>query len=270
MAVTRTEPAEVVTDRARAYPGVLDELLPGARHDVEQYANNKVEADHGRLKARLRPYARAEDGGRHAEDLARPRLRAERASGPLRARDGGAAGEAAGRGVRRARPGDLIDSSNRGFMTSLYGTTQQSPHSSSDRPAEQALWAVLPSNNATHRFGTPSSNGSYGPRSDTNHIERVRRRRSYRGTYTGHDARGRALRSERERPSAPAIKGKADRNGTCDSNIRIPSWSVLSGLNGFSGVASLNVCLSLPPNSSEATPTTPPGSILRYSTGPRA
>jgi transposase-like protein len=52
---TTTEPAEVVTDRAPAYPGVLDELLPGALHDVEQYANNKLEADHGRLKARLRP-----------------------------------------------------------------------------------------------------------------------------------------------------------------------------------------------------------------------
>ena len=52
---TQTEPVEVVTDRARAYPGVLDELLPGAFHDVEQYANNRVEADHGRLKARLRP-----------------------------------------------------------------------------------------------------------------------------------------------------------------------------------------------------------------------
>jgi IS6 family transposase len=52
---THTEPAEVVTDRAPAYLGVLDELLPAALHDVEQYANNKVEADHGRLKARLRP-----------------------------------------------------------------------------------------------------------------------------------------------------------------------------------------------------------------------
>ncbi len=52
---THTEPVEVVTDRARAYPGVLDELLPGVFHDVEQYANNRVEADHGRLKARLRP-----------------------------------------------------------------------------------------------------------------------------------------------------------------------------------------------------------------------
>jgi transposase, IS6 family len=52
---THTPPVEVVTDRARAYPGVLDDLLPGALHDVEQYAKNRVEADHGRLKARLRP-----------------------------------------------------------------------------------------------------------------------------------------------------------------------------------------------------------------------
>ncbi len=30
-------------------------VLPAARHDTAQYANNRVEADHGRLKARLRP-----------------------------------------------------------------------------------------------------------------------------------------------------------------------------------------------------------------------
>jgi transposase, IS6 family len=34
---------------------VIDDLVPAARHIVEQYANNAVEADHGRLKARLRP-----------------------------------------------------------------------------------------------------------------------------------------------------------------------------------------------------------------------
>ncbi len=39
----------------RAYPRVLDELIPSARHIVERYANNPVEADHGRLKARLWP-----------------------------------------------------------------------------------------------------------------------------------------------------------------------------------------------------------------------
>jgi transposase, IS6 family len=50
-----TVPVEVTTDRAYLYPRVLDELIPSALHTVEQYANNPVEADHGRLKARLRP-----------------------------------------------------------------------------------------------------------------------------------------------------------------------------------------------------------------------
>jgi IS6 family transposase len=48
-------PVEVVTDQAAAYPAVLGELLPAAWHRAEQYANNRVEGDHGRLKARLRP-----------------------------------------------------------------------------------------------------------------------------------------------------------------------------------------------------------------------
>jgi transposase, IS6 family len=50
-----TIPAEVTTDRAAAYPRVLDELIPSALHTVERYANNPVETDHGLLKARLRP-----------------------------------------------------------------------------------------------------------------------------------------------------------------------------------------------------------------------
>ena len=45
----------MVTDRAATYPIVLEELLPAPWHRTEQYANNRVEADHGRLKARLRP-----------------------------------------------------------------------------------------------------------------------------------------------------------------------------------------------------------------------
>jgi IS6 family transposase len=48
-------PVEVTTDRAPAYLRVLDELLPTAYHVMEQYANNTIENDHGRLKARLRP-----------------------------------------------------------------------------------------------------------------------------------------------------------------------------------------------------------------------
>ena len=48
-------PCEVSTDRAPTYPRVLDELVPSACHVVEQYANNPIESDHGRFKARLRP-----------------------------------------------------------------------------------------------------------------------------------------------------------------------------------------------------------------------
>ena len=48
-------PVEVVTDKAAAYSAMLGELLPGAWHRTDQYANNHIEADHGRLKARLGP-----------------------------------------------------------------------------------------------------------------------------------------------------------------------------------------------------------------------
>ncbi|MCW2648804.1 MAG: putative transposase, partial [Pseudonocardiales bacterium] len=48
-------PAEVTIDRAPVYPRVLDDLVPGGGHILEQYANNAVEADHARLKPRLRP-----------------------------------------------------------------------------------------------------------------------------------------------------------------------------------------------------------------------
>jgi transposase-like protein len=48
-------PAEVTTDKAGPYLRVLDELVPAAAHVTEQYANNRIEADHARLKARLRP-----------------------------------------------------------------------------------------------------------------------------------------------------------------------------------------------------------------------
>lgn len=48
-------PTEVTTDRAPAYPRVRDEYLPAAMHIAEQYANNPIEAHHGRLKAWLRP-----------------------------------------------------------------------------------------------------------------------------------------------------------------------------------------------------------------------
>jgi transposase-like protein len=55
LSTLKVTPSEVVTDAAAIYPAVLDELIPSAWHHVAQYANNPIEADHGRLKHRLRP-----------------------------------------------------------------------------------------------------------------------------------------------------------------------------------------------------------------------
>ena len=55
ISTTKMTPVAVVTDRAATYPKVLDELAPAAWHRTEQYANNHIGADHGRLKARLGP-----------------------------------------------------------------------------------------------------------------------------------------------------------------------------------------------------------------------
>jgi transposase-like protein len=46
---------EVVTDRAPALGAAIDEHIPTASHNTERYENNRVECDHSRLKARLRP-----------------------------------------------------------------------------------------------------------------------------------------------------------------------------------------------------------------------
>ena len=48
-------PRQVTTDLAAPLLRVVDELLADVEHDTSQFANNRVECDHGRLKARLRP-----------------------------------------------------------------------------------------------------------------------------------------------------------------------------------------------------------------------
>jgi transposase-like protein len=53
--MSKVTPAEVITDQAPLYPAVLEALLPAAWHRTDQYANNGIECDHGRLKAWLRP-----------------------------------------------------------------------------------------------------------------------------------------------------------------------------------------------------------------------
>ena len=52
---TKLNPSEVSTDKAPVYPVVQEELLPAAWHRTDRYANNRVECDHSRLKARRRP-----------------------------------------------------------------------------------------------------------------------------------------------------------------------------------------------------------------------
>ena len=49
------DPEEVTTDRAWPLARVISDLLPASVHDSEQYANNRIESNHGRLKARLGP-----------------------------------------------------------------------------------------------------------------------------------------------------------------------------------------------------------------------
>jgi transposase-like protein len=49
------DPTEVITDRAPALAHVIENLVPSAMHNTGRYENNRIECDHGRLKARLRP-----------------------------------------------------------------------------------------------------------------------------------------------------------------------------------------------------------------------
>jgi transposase-like protein len=52
---SKSGPTDVTTDLAAPLLRVVDVLLPEVLHDATQYANNRIECDHGRLKARLRP-----------------------------------------------------------------------------------------------------------------------------------------------------------------------------------------------------------------------
>lgn len=55
MLAGRERPTDVTTDLAAPLLLVVDDLFPEVLHDTMQYANNRIECDHGRLKARLRP-----------------------------------------------------------------------------------------------------------------------------------------------------------------------------------------------------------------------
>ena len=55
MLMGRDRPREVTTDLAARLRRVVDDLPPDVLHGTTQYASNRIECDHGRLKSRLRP-----------------------------------------------------------------------------------------------------------------------------------------------------------------------------------------------------------------------
>src|SRR4051794_35704989 len=78
-------PIKITTDRAPVYPRVIEDRVPGARHVLERYQNNRVETDHGRPKARLRPMRGVTDHPVTTRPRVRTRLRAEPTPRALRA-----------------------------------------------------------------------------------------------------------------------------------------------------------------------------------------
>ena len=76
-----TAPAEVTTDRAPAYPRIVEDMLPGALHVTAKYANNR---DRGRPRPAQGPaptHARDKEGPIAADHRHRARVRAEPARG---------------------------------------------------------------------------------------------------------------------------------------------------------------------------------------------
>jgi hypothetical protein len=87
---------------------VLEELLPVVWHRTDRYANNQIEADHGRLKSRLHPMPGLEQDRNARIVIAGHALVQNLRRGLLRACGRGADGSARGGRLRRACLGDLM------------------------------------------------------------------------------------------------------------------------------------------------------------------
>ena len=125
LGATKITPVEVITDQTATYPVVLEDLLPAAWHRTDRYANNGVECDHGRLKARLGPMRPQAGSQRQGRDR-RAWLRTKPATRALRTRGRGAGEPADGGRVRRAHLGDLILDWEHGVSLPCADQTQQS------------------------------------------------------------------------------------------------------------------------------------------------
>ena len=127
ISATKVTPVEVTTDRAPAYPAVLEELLPAAWHRTDRYANNRVECDHGRLKARLRAMRGLKEGPQRQGDHRGAWIHTEHSERTLRVGGGRASGPPGGCRVRRAGRGDLICIKVGSFSMPPAHRTQQCP-----------------------------------------------------------------------------------------------------------------------------------------------
>src|SRR5512132_43200 len=124
MGATKVNPVEATTDQAPVYPAVLEERLPAAWHRTVRYANNRIECDHGRLKARLRPMRASSRTAVPGWSLPAC-VGAEHSAWILRAGRRGAHQQATGGRIRRTDLGDLIPSGRGDVSLPWAGATQQ-------------------------------------------------------------------------------------------------------------------------------------------------
>jgi transposase-like protein len=89
IAATKVTPIEVTTDRAAAYPAVLDDLLPATRHRTAQYAKQPHRMRPRSAEGAATADARAQTGPQCHRRAGRPCLGAEPSARPLRARGRG-------------------------------------------------------------------------------------------------------------------------------------------------------------------------------------
>jgi DDE domain len=137
LATLKVRPSEVVTDKAPLYPRVLDELLRAAWHHVAQYENNRIEADHGRLKHR----ARVTNGPHRRRHHRRARLHTQSSPRPLPTSHRNPTPAPSRRGVRRTRPSNLkLDV--HGMSLPADTAMQQRLHTRPGAAADPPNWAV--------------------------------------------------------------------------------------------------------------------------------
>jgi hypothetical protein len=123
---TRVVPVEVTTDQAPVYPSVLEELLPAAWHRTDRYANNRMECDRDRLKARLRPMRRLKQD-RSARVIIAGHALCRTCDAGITSWPWRTSKPAIGGRVRRAGFGDLNSESRRSFTAADVLVSEQHP-----------------------------------------------------------------------------------------------------------------------------------------------